>query len=83
MNPMLRKGGKCPQCLTGRLVPIFYGHPDAETLALSEQGMLLLGGGVKNEVFDEVRIQYVSLDPQIGCPNCQARFFRDGRRARQ
>lgn len=60
-------------------MPIFYGTPDPETLALSKEGLLILGGSVRNEVFDEVRIQYVSLDAPLGCHNCHRRFFRDGR----
>jgi hypothetical protein len=81
VTTVMRKGGRCPECVNGRLIPIVYGIPDPETVQLYEQGKVFLGGSIINEVFDEVRIQYISLDPQLGCPDCKRWFFRDGRRA--
>lgn len=79
MNPVVRKGGQCPLCPDGRLVPIVYGTPDPEQNQLYKEGKVILGGPVQNEVFDEQRIQFVILDPPLGCPVCKKTFFRDGR----
>lgn len=78
MKSAVRKGGRCPACSDGRLIPVVYGQPDSETLQLFKEGKVFLGGAVKNEVFDEVRIQYINLDPQLGCPKCKRWFHRNG-----
>ncbi len=76
----LRKGSRCPDCKGARLIPIVYGMPGPELVEQSERGEIELGGCVvSGEVFDPER-GFSSGDPELSCPNCEGRFFRDGRR---
>lgn len=77
---LLRKGGTCPACNSGNLIPIVYGMPGPELVERSERGEIELGGCViSGEVFDPKR-GFISGDPELSCPKCEGRFFRDGRR---
>jgi hypothetical protein len=76
----LRKGSKCPTCAVGKLIPIVYGMPGSELVEQSERGEIELGGCVVSiEVFDSER-GLISGDPELICPKCEGRFFRDGAR---
>jgi hypothetical protein len=76
----LRKGSKCPTCKVGKLIPIVYGMPEGELIEQSERGEVELGGCVvSSEVFDPER-GLISGDPELICPKCEGRFFRDGAR---
>jgi hypothetical protein len=73
---VLRKGSKCPTCNAGKLIPIVYGLPLRELMEQSERGEVELGGCIITEVFDPER-GFVSGDPELYCPKCEGRFFRD------
>jgi hypothetical protein len=76
----LRKGSKCPTCKVGKLIPIVYGMPEGELIEQSERGEVEPGGCVvSSEVFDPER-GLISGDPELICPKCEGRFFRDGAR---
>jgi hypothetical protein len=75
----LRKGSKCPTCNTGKLIPIIYGFPGRELMEQSGRGEIELGGCVVREVFDPER-GFISVDPELSCPKCEGRFFRDSTR---
>ena len=75
----LRKGSKCPTCNAGKLIPIVYGLPLRELMEQSERGEVELGGCIITEVFDPER-GFVSGDPELYCPKCEGRFFRDSTR---
>jgi len=72
----LRKGSKCPTCKTGKLIPIVYGFPGRALMEQSERGEIKLGGCSVTEVFDPKR-GFISGDPELYCPKCEERFFRD------
>lgn len=72
----LRKGSNCPTCKTGKLIPIIYGMPGRELMERSERGEVELGGCSVTEVFDPER-GFISGDPELYCPKCEGRFFRD------
>lgn len=72
----LRTGSKCPTCKVGKLIPIVYGMPQSELIEQSERGEVELGGCIVTEVFDS-ELGFVSGDPELYCPNCEGRFFRD------
>jgi hypothetical protein len=74
--PTLRKGSKCPSCKNGKLIPIVYGMPGRERMEQSERGEIGLGGCVVSEVFDP-ESGFISVDPELSCPKCEGRFFRD------
>ena len=72
-----RKGSKCPTCKVGKLIPIVYGMPGRELMEQSGRGEIELGGCVvSSEVFDPER-GFISGDPELYCPKCEGRFFRD------
>ena len=73
---LLRKGSKCPTCKVGKLIPIIYGMPESELIEQSERGEVELGGCSVTEVFDPER-GFISGDPELYCPKCEGRFFRD------
>ena len=75
----LRKGSRCPECKNGKLIPIIYGLPGRELIERSGRGELELGGCSVSQVFDPER-GFISADPELSCPKCEGRFFRDGRR---
>ncbi len=79
MKQIVRKGSRCPHCSDGRLLPIVYGTPNHEQIELHEEGKVILGGPVRNEVFDEQKILFVTMDPPLGCPLCKKTFFRENR----
>ena len=72
----LRKGSKCPDCKVGKLIPIVYGMPGRELMEQSGLGEIELGGCSVTEVFDPER-GFISGDPELYCPKCEGRFFRD------
>ena len=72
----LRKGGKCPSCKVGKLIPIVYGLPGRELLEQSGRGEIELGGCSVSQVFD-LELGFISGDPELSCPKCEGRFFRD------
>jgi len=75
--PTLRRGSKCPTCKNGKLIPIVYGLPERELMEQSGRGEIELGGCVvSSEVFDPER-GFISGDPELSCPKCEGRFFRD------
>jgi hypothetical protein len=73
---LLRKSSKCPSCKAGKLIPIVYGLPSREVMEQSERGEVELGGCFITEVFDP-KTGLVSGDPELYCPKCEGRFFRD------
>jgi len=75
----LRKGSKCPTCAVGKLIPIIYGMPGRELMEQNERGEVELGGCVVTEVFDPVS-GFISGDPELYCPKCEGRFFRESTR---
>ena len=75
----LRKGSKCPSCKNGKLIPIVYGMPGRELMEQSGRGEIELGGCSVTEVFDS-ELGFVSGDPELYCPKCEGRFFRDSTR---
>ena len=77
--PTLRKGSKCPTCKSGKLIPIVYGMPSRELMEQSERGELELGGCNVTEVHDS-ELGFISGDPELYCPRCAGRFFRDAAR---
>ena len=72
----LRKGGKCPSCQEGKLIPIVYGMPSRELMEQSGRGEIELGGCSVTEVFDS-ELGFISGDPELSCPKCEGRFFWD------
>ena len=72
----LRKGSKCPTCKVGKLIPIVYGMPEGELIEQSERGEVELGGCSVTEVHDS-ELGFISGDPELYCPKCEGRFFRD------
>ena len=72
----LRKGSNCPTCKAGRLIPIIYGLPGRELMEQSERGEVELGGCSVTEVHDS-ELGFISGDPELYCPKCEGRFFRD------
>lgn len=74
--PTLRKGSKCPTCKNGKLIPIVYGMPGRELMEQSGRGEIELGGCSVTEVFDS-ELGFISGDPELYCPKCEGRFFRD------
>jgi hypothetical protein len=75
----LRKGSKCPTCAVGKLIPIVYGMPGRELMEQSGRGEIELGGCSVTEVFDS-ELGFISGDPELYCPKCEGRFFRDSTR---
>jgi hypothetical protein len=75
----LRKGSKCPTCKNGKLIPIVYGMPGRELMEQSERGEIELGGCNVTEVHDS-ELGFISGDPELYCPKCEGRFFRDAAR---
>ena len=73
----LRKGSHCPTCNAGKLIPIVYGLPLPELMEQSERGEVELGGCIITEVFDP-KSGVIIGDPQLYCPKCEGRFFRNG-----
>ena len=76
---VLRKGSKCPTCNAGKLIPIIYGFPGRELMEQSGRGEIELGGCSVTEVHDS-ELGFISGDPELYCPKCEGRFFRDGTR---
>ena len=76
---LLRKSSKCPSCKAGKLIPIIYGLPSREVMEQSERGEVELGGCIITEVFDP-KTGLVNGDPELYCPKCEGRFFRDSTR---
>lgn len=74
--PTLRKGSKCPTCKNGKLIPIVYGLPLRELMEQSERGEVELGGCIITKVFDP-KSGVIIGDPELYCPKCEGRFFRD------
>ena len=72
----LRKGSNCPTCKVGKLIPIVYGMPEGELIEQSERGEVELGGCSVTEVHDS-ELGFISGDPELYCPKCEGRFFRD------
>ena len=72
----LRKGSKCPTCEVGKLIPIVYGMPGRGLIEQTERGEIELGGCVVSQVFDPER-GFISGDPELSCPACEERFFRE------
>lgn len=72
----LRKGSKCPTCKVGKLIPIVYGMPGRELMEQSGRGEIELGGCSVTEVHDS-ELGFISGDPELYCPKCEGRFFRD------
>ena len=72
----LRKGSKCPTCKVGKLIPIVYGMPEGDLIEQSERGEVELGGCSVTEVHDS-ELGFISGDPELYCPKCEGRFFRD------
>ena len=72
----LRKGSKCPTCKVGKLIPIVYGMPEGELIEQSERGEIELGGCSVTEVHDS-ELGFISGEPELYCPKCEGRFFRD------
>jgi hypothetical protein len=77
----LRKGGNCPTCNAGKLIPIVYGLPGREVMEQSERSELELGGCIITEVIDP-ESGLVSGDPELYCPKCEGRYFLYGRYTR-
>ena len=75
----LRKGSKCPTCKTGKLISIVYGMPSRELMQQSELGEIELGGCSVTVVHDS-ELGLISGDPELYCPKCEGRFFRDAAR---
>ena len=75
----LRKGSKCPTCKVGKLIPIVYGMPEGDLIEQSERGEVELGGCSVTEVHDS-ELGFISGDPELYCPKCEGRFFRDSTR---
>ena len=75
----LQKGSKCPTCKMGKLIPIVYGMPGRELMEQSGRGEIELGGCSVTEVFDS-ELGFISGDPELYCPKCEGRFFRDAAR---
>jgi hypothetical protein len=75
----LRKGSKCPTCKVGKLIPIVYGMPEGELIEQSERGEIELGGCSVTEVHDS-ELGFISGEPELYCPKCEGRFFRDSTR---
>ena len=75
----LRKGSKCPTCKVGKLIPIVYGMPGRELMEQSGRGEIELGGCSVTEVHDS-ELGFISGDPELYCPKCEGRFFRDAAR---
>ena len=75
----VRKGSKCPTCRTGKLIPIVYGMPGRELMEQSGRGEIELGGCNVTEVLDS-ELGFISGDPELYCPKCEGRFFRDAAR---
>ena len=73
----LRKGSRCPSCANGRLLPIVYGLPLPESLVRDQRGEVILGGCIVTKVFDP-ELGFIS-DPELGCPACERKFYRNGR----
>jgi hypothetical protein len=76
----LRKGSTCPVCRSGNLIPIVYGMPGRELVNQSERGEVELGGCVVSDELLDPERGLISGDPDLSCPKCHGRFFRDGRR---
>jgi len=73
----IRMGSKLPSCNNGKPIPIVYGMPGRELMEQSGRGEIGLGGcAVSSEVFDPER-GFISGDPELYCPKCEGRFFRD------
>lgn len=72
----LRKGSNCPTCKVGKLIPIVYGMPGRELMEQSGRGEIELGGCSVTEVHDS-ELGFISGDPELYCPKCEVRFFRD------
>ena len=72
----LRKGSNCPTCKVGKLIPIVYGMPEGELIEQSERGEVELGGCSVTEVHDS-ELGFISGDPELYCPKCEGRCFRD------
>ena len=73
---VLRKGSRCPTCNAGKLISIVYGMPLRELMEQSERGEVELGGCIITEVFDPKSGSIIG-DPELYCPKCEGRFFRD------
>jgi hypothetical protein len=72
----LRKGSNCPTCKVGKLIPIVYSMPGRELMEQSGRGEIELGGCSVTEVHDS-ELGFISGDPELYCPKCEGRFFRD------
>ena len=75
----LRKSSTCPTCKNGKLIPIDYGLPGRELMEQSDRGEIELGGCSVTEVLDS-ELGFISGDPELYCPKCEGRFFRDAAR---
>jgi hypothetical protein len=76
---MNANGSKCPSCKTQNLIPIVHGLPFRELIEQSERGEVELGGCIVTEVLDP-KSGYISGDPELYCPKCEGRYFRDATR---
>ena len=63
-------------CEVGKLIPIVYGMPSRGLIEQSERGEIELGGCVVSQVLDP-EIGLVSGDPELSCPACEGRFYRN------
>ena len=73
---VLRKGSRCPTCNAGKLIPIIYGFPGRELMEQSGRGEIELGGCNVTAVHDS-ELGFISGDPELYCPQCEGRYFRD------
>jgi hypothetical protein len=73
---VVRKGSRCPTCNAGKLIPIVYGLPLRELMEQSDRGEVKLGGCIITDVFDPKSGSIIG-DPELYCPKCEGRFFRD------
>ena len=75
----IRMGSKLPSCNNGKPIPIVYGMPGRELMEQSGRGEIELGGCSVTEVHDS-ELGFISGDPELYCPKCEGRFFRESTR---
>jgi hypothetical protein len=62
----MEKAPSCPRCHSPHVVPILYGKPDHEGIALAQRGEVMLGGCVCS-----------GSDPIWFCHECHATIYAD------
>ena len=72
----LRKWSNGPTSKVGKLIPIIYGMPGCELIEQSNRGEIELGGCDESQVFCWA-FGFISGDPELLCPQCEGRFFRN------